>query len=230
MTALRSLGRGVGTTVRAAIYTVVGTVVVALVIGIATAAHVWAYARQDDRSTADTILVLGAAQYNGTPSQWFEARLDHARELYDDGVAPRIVTVGGKQEGDVYTEAQAGAMYLAEQGVPEEDISQVGEGADTLESAEAFGRTADAEGWGSAVVVTDPSHSLRATDMVRDQGVSAHGSPTRQGPAVSGRQEQVDSILHETGGLLYYKATHRGGDDYSFDDSTAAKIVGRDRN
>ena len=229
MAALKSLGRGVGTTVRGLIYAIVGTVVVALVIGLAPAAHVWAYARQDDRSSADTILVLGAAQYNGTPSQWFEARLDHARDLYEAGVAPRIVTVGGKQEGDAYTEAQAGGMYLVDRGVPQQDITEITEGADTLESAEAFGRRAHDEGWGSVVVVTDPSHSLRATDMVRDQGISAHGSPTRQGPAVSGRQEQVDSILHETGGLLYYKATHRGGGDYSFDDSTAAKLVGRDR-
>lgn len=215
MTVWKNLGSAVGAGIRGLLYMIVGTIVVALVITLVTAGHVWAYARQDDRGEADTILVLGAAQYNGTPSNWFAARLDHAADLYNDGVAPRIVTVGGKLDGDVYTEAEAGERYLEDKGVPASDISTIVHGSDTLESAELFGDEADKEGWGSVVVVTDPAHSLRATDMVRDQGVSAHASPTRTGPAVSGRQAQLDSILHETGGLLYYRVTRNGGDDYT---------------
>lgn len=215
MTVWRNLGNAIGVGLRGLIYMIVGTVVVSLVIALATAGHVWAYARQDNRGHADTILVLGAAQYNGTPSQWFAARLDHAAELYRDGVAPRIVTVGGKLDGDAYTEAQAGAKYLEDKGIPGVGITAVDGGSDTLESAELFGQRAEQEGWGSTVVVTDPAHSLRATDMVRDQGISAHSSPTRTGPAVSGREAQIDSILHETGGLLYYRVTREGGGDYT---------------
>lgn len=218
MTVVKTLGRAAGAGVRGLLYMITGTVVIALVIALVTAGHVWAYARQDHRGDADTILVLGAAQYNGTPSKWFAARLDHAADLYDAGVAPRIVTVGGKLEGDAYTEAQAGAMYLEDKGVPAADITAVGEGNDTLESAVAFGDTAEDKGWGSSVVVTDPAHSLRATEMVRDQGLSAHASPTRTGPAVSGRDSQIDSILHETGGLLYYRVTRDSGGDYTVSD------------
>ena len=103
MTVWKNLGSAVGAGIRGLLYMIVGTIVVALVITLVTAGHVWAYARQDDRSEADTILVLGAAQYNGTPSNWFAARLDHAADLYNDGVAPRIVTVGGMLAGDAYT-------------------------------------------------------------------------------------------------------------------------------
>lgn len=198
---------------------VVGTVVIAIVLTLATAAHVWAYARQDDRTQADTILVLGAAQYNGTPSQWFAARLDHAVDLYEEGVSGHITTIGGKLEGDVYTEAEAGADYLREQGVPDEAITEINEGADTLGSAEAFAPVAEENGWDRVLVVTDPNHSLRATSMVGDQGVDAHASPTRQGPAVSSRKEQLDAIIHETGGLMYYRATEEGGGDYTVDES-----------
>ncbi|AWT26525.1 MULTISPECIES: YdcF family protein [Corynebacterium] len=218
MTVLRTLGSMLGAGIRGLLYMITGTVVVALLIAVVTAGHVWAYARQDDQGRADTILVLGAAQYNGTPSKWFAARLDHAADLYASGVAPRIVTVGGKLAGDAYTEAQAGASYLEGRGVPASDISAVGEGSDTLESAVAFADTAESQGWGSTVVVTDPAHSLRATEMVRDQGVSAHASPTRTGPAVSGREAQLDSILHETGGLLYYRVTRNSGGDYTVND------------
>lgn len=197
---------------------VVGTVVIAIVLTLATAAHVWAYARQDDRTQADTILVLGAAQYNGTPSQWFAARLDHAVDLYEEGVSPHITTIGGKLEGDVYTEAEAGADYLREQGVPDEAITEINEGADTIGSAEAFAPVAEENGWDRVLVVTDPNHSLRATNMVGDQGVDAHASPSRQGPAVSSRKEQLDAIIHETGGLMYYRATEEGGGDYTVDE------------
>ena len=63
-------------------------------------------------------MVLGSAQYNGVPSSIFEARLEHAIALYEDGVAPVIVTVGGKADGDQFTEAEAGRDYLANAGVP----------------------------------------------------------------------------------------------------------------
>src|SRR5690242_16953394 len=59
----------------------------ALVVG-GTGFRVWLVARGDDRSSADVVLVLGAAQYDGTPSQVLEARLRHAKNLFDQGVAP----------------------------------------------------------------------------------------------------------------------------------------------
>ena len=58
-------------------------------------------------------MVLGAAQYDGTPSPVLRQRLDHALDLYQDGVAPKIVLTGAKQPGDRFTEAFAGYRYLA---------------------------------------------------------------------------------------------------------------------
>ena len=214
MQAIHTFGRGVAATVsflyRSFVYVVIGTVLVAAVIATATAAHVWAYARQDAHPASDTIFVLGAAQYDGEPSKWLQARLDQAADLYEEGVAPTIVTVGGSQDGDRYTEAQAGKMYLVdERGVPSDAVVELNTGVDTLTSAEAFGQLAQESGWQSSVVVTDPGHSLRATRMVEDQGITAEGSPTRQGPSVSSRAAQVSSILHETGGLLFYEGVER---------------------
>ena len=172
-----------------------------------TAFQVWHFARSDDRRPADTIFVLGAAQYDGNPSNWFASRLNHAAKLYEEGVAPTIVTVGGKAEGDEFTEAESGKNYLVENfDIPESAVVSVAEGADTLASAKAFAEVAKENGWQSSVVVTDPAHSLRATRMVRDQGMNAWASPTRQGPSVFTRSSQFNSILHETLGMLYYEA------------------------
>ena len=47
-----------------------------------TFAQVWWTSRQDSGASADAIVVMGAAQWNGRPSPVLKARLDHAVELY----------------------------------------------------------------------------------------------------------------------------------------------------
>ena len=56
-------------------------VLMALIVVGGTAVRVWQVARIDDYSPADAIVVLGAAQYSGTPSTVFEARLSQAASL-----------------------------------------------------------------------------------------------------------------------------------------------------
>lgn len=210
-----TLAYGCSVAIRSFVYVILGTVLVAALIAGATAVHVWSFARSDARPVSDTIFVLGAAQYDGVPSQWLAARLDQAATLYEEGAAPTIVTVGGSKPGDRFTEAEAGKNYLVEErGVPAEAIVEVKEGVDTLTSAKAFKRYAEDYGWNSAIVVSDPAHSLRATTMVSDQGFDASGSPTRQGPSVGSRSAQLASILHETGGLLYYEGVERERDNF----------------
>ncbi|WP_460363194.1 YdcF family protein [Actinocorallia lasiicapitis] len=166
--------------------------------------RVWYEARQDHHPKSDAIIVLGAAQYNGVPSDYLRARLDHALELYREGVAPVIVTVGGKQMGDRTTEAASGEVYLTGKGVPAGSVVALETGSDTLTSMKAVGKEYRTRGWKTGVVVTDPWHSLRSDKMARDNGIRAVSSPTRSGPSVQTRDTQFHSIVRETGGYLYY--------------------------
>jgi uncharacterized SAM-binding protein YcdF (DUF218 family) len=187
---------------------VVGAAVLSFLLLItSTALAIWWNARLDARPASDAIVVLGSAQYNGVPSSIFQARLEHAKALFDDGVAPVIVTVGGKAAGDQFTEAEAGEEYLAEAGVPSDALLAVPEGADTLESMRAVSAAFDENGWRSAVLVTDPWHVMRAQRMAQDAGIDAQSSPTRQGPAVQTRTTQFRYILRETAAYLLYRAT-----------------------
>ena len=182
--------------------------VVLLVVG-GTAASVWWTARQDDRPTSDAILVLGASQFDGRPSSVFKARLQHARALYEDGVAPRVITVGGGRQGDRTTEAEAGAAFLRARDV---EVVAVPEGRNTLQSVRAVEDLMQDQGWQTAVVVTDPWHSLRARTMARDAGIDAETSPTRSGPSVRTRGTQIRYIARETLAYLYYRALGRSGE------------------
>ena len=193
-------GRLVGRLAGAAITAVL------LLVG-STGLAIWWTARQDARPSSDAIVVLGSAQYNGVPSSIFEARLEHAITLYEDGVAPVIVTVGGRAAGDEFTEAEAGREYLANSGVSADALLAVPEGVDTLESMRAVAAAFGERGWQNAVVVTDPWHALRAERMAEDSGIEAESSPTRQGPAVQTRATQFRYIVRETAAYLLYRAT-----------------------
>ena len=180
-----------------------------LVVG-GTAGSIWWTARGDARPSSDVILVLGASQFDGRPSSVLEARLEHAKRLYEQGVAPRVVTVGGGRPGDRFTEAQAGRAYLREHGVDE--VVAVGTGRNTLQSLEAAAELFAEEGWTSAVLVTDPWHSLRSRSMAREQGIEAVTSPTRAGPSVRTRGTQARYIARETAAFLYWKVFGRSSE------------------
>ncbi|MFC7613689.1 YdcF family protein [Actinokineospora soli] len=188
---------------------------VLLVFG--TAFRVWQVARIDDRDKADVVVVLGAAQYSGKPSKVLEARLRQAKALYDQDVAEYVVTSGGRQEGDRFTEAEAGRNWLMKRGVPGDRIIDVGQGNDTLGTLKAVAVEVKKRGWSTAVIVSDPWHSLRARTMAGDAGLDAWTSPTHTGPIVQTRETQAKYILRETAALLYYRATKAGADRIAID-------------
>jgi vancomycin permeability regulator SanA len=198
--------------VKLAVKILAATLALVLLVLLGTATRVWWFARQDDHRVSDAIVVLGAAQFNGRPSSVFTARLVHARDLYQLKVAPRIVTVGGNRVGDQYTEASAGKAWLTQHGVPAARIVAVGTGSDTLTSLKAVEHRMQQGSWSTAVIVTDPWHSLRARAMATDQGIDAAMSPTRQGPAVRQRSTEIRYIARETLAYLYYKVFKKSVD------------------
>lgn len=201
---------------RAVTWVLVIALLSCLVIPGFIAFRVWHVARVDDRTPADAIVVLGAAQYNGVPTPVFQARLEHAALLFDEGVAPQIITVGGSQPGDLYTEAGSGRAYLTSLGVPPEVILAVETGTNTEGSLDAVAQTVRDQGGQSVVLVSDPTHSYRSRMMARDAGLDAWTSPTRHGPAVWTRENQIMSIIRETGAVLWYQYHRIVGSEVDF--------------
>ena len=179
----------------------------AFLVVASTALAIWWTARQDSRPASDAIVVLGSAQYNGVPSSIFEARLEHAIALYEDGVAPVIVTVGGKADGDQFTEAEAGRDYLADAGSRRTRCSPSRRAWTPWRACGWSPRPSRSGAGRTAVLVSDPWHAMRAERMAEDAGMEAESSPTRQGPAVQTRATQFRYILRETAAYLLYRAT-----------------------
>lgn len=192
--------------VRLAVRLVVAVVLLALLVGGVTAFRVVQAGRTDDARTADVLVVLGAAQFDGRPQEYLVARLQHARQLYRSGTATHVLTLGGKQPGDRFTEGEAGKTWLVDHGIPAKDVVAVGEGGDTLSSVKAAAEVMEKNGWTSAVVVTDPWHELRSTTMLRDQGIAVYGSPTPTGPSHGGLSVVTRYVARETVAYLAYEA------------------------
>jgi uncharacterized SAM-binding protein YcdF (DUF218 family) len=163
------------------------TLVVVLILVafyLVTFIQVWRAADADDRDNTQAIIVLGAAQYDGRPTDVFAARLDHAAKLWKAGVAPTIVVTGGKLPGDRFTEAGAGAEYLHELGVPDDAILRETTGSSSWESLAASARFLQERGIHDVTLVSDPFHSLRIQLIAEELGFDASTSPTRSSPIV----------------------------------------------
>jgi len=132
----------------------------------------------DDREAADAIVVLGAAQYDGEPSPVFARRLDHAFSLWQEGLAPLVVTTGSKQAGDRVTEGFAGFEYLRYAGMPEDALLVVTDGASTWEQLAATARQLRRLELATVLLVSDPYHSLRLLQIAGEVGLEAEVSST----------------------------------------------------
>lgn len=207
----------------------VGMVLFALVVGyyFVSLWQVWSAGRSDQSRQVDAIVVMGAAQYDGTPSPQLAARLDHVVELWPRGLAPIVVVTGGKLPGDRFTEAQASANYLIERGVPESAIVMENQGATTFESLERVAVMLNARLGGSAsagvstgidtddaaasvaepsvLVVTDPYHTLRSRLTAQEVGLTSYVSPTNSSVVTGARS--FERHIWEAGGVSIGRLT-----------------------
>ncbi len=138
--------------------------------------QVWSTGRADQARSVDAIVVMGAAQYDGRPSPQLAARLDHAVELWNEGLASLVIVTGGNQLGDRFTEASASASYLVDRGVTASAIALENAGTTTYESLERA-RTLVGDSVDTVLIVTDPYHALRSMLTADEVGFTAYVSP-----------------------------------------------------
>ncbi len=159
-------------------------------------------AAQDTESNVDALVVLGAAQYDGTPSPVFQSRLDHALQLYNAGRAPLIIVSGGKQVGDTYSEAVSGKKYLMNNKVPESVIVTDENSFSTKQNLTRVKDIVDDRSINSLIIVSDPFHMFRALHIARGLQLTVFGSPTRTSPISENRLVEFKYVAREV--LLSY--------------------------
>jgi uncharacterized SAM-binding protein YcdF (DUF218 family) len=165
-----------------------------------------------DVSKSDAIVVLSAwAKPPGELNESGLRRTLAAGRLYRAGVAPVVVVTGGRptseDEGDAL---DACVRLLEELGVPRSAITVEDQSANTHESAVNVARLASARSWTRLAIVTDDTHMRRARLAFVHERLQVSSEPTRMwqilGERPTVRLAKLGAVVHEYGGLLYYRA------------------------
>jgi uncharacterized SAM-binding protein YcdF (DUF218 family) len=152
-----------------------------LIYYLVTLVQVWLTSRRYDPVSAQAIVVMGSAQYNGVPSPDLRARLDQALVLFQEHYAHLIVCTGSREPGDHYTESEVGKAYLISKGVPAGDVLTVG-GRDSWTNLALAASQLVPRGLRDVLIVTDPFHEDRSMAIATDVGLVPHPTPTQTSP------------------------------------------------
>ena len=161
-------------------------------------AAVLLYSWMDQAQPADSIVVLGAAQYDGRPSPVLRARLDHGIDLWKQKMGKILVLTGGRGYGDTTSEAAVGRTYARKQGVPDTVIFLEDKGRTTRESMLGVAEILEKRGNRTAILVSDPFHMLRLSITGRRFGMIPYTSPTRTSPISPNREKRWRYMLGES--------------------------------
>jgi uncharacterized SAM-binding protein YcdF (DUF218 family) len=155
--------------------------------------------------TADAIVVFGAAEYAGRPSPVLRARLDHAFDLFSQGIAPVVITTGGAASDPKFSEGGVGRDYLEHRGIPERSLIAETQGSDTAQSAVRVAVIMRANGLHSCVAVSDAYHVFRIKRLLEHEGVGPVYVAPRPDSRPHGVMQRAYAVMREASSYLLWK-------------------------
>jgi uncharacterized SAM-binding protein YcdF (DUF218 family) len=148
--------------------------------------------------------VFGAAQYDGHPSPVFRARLDHAFELFQQHLAPVVLTTGGSGSDPSFSEGGVGHDYLVRRGIPESSVIAETQATDTAESAKRLAVIMRENHMGSCIAVSDAYHVFRIRNLLEREGIRVYVSPRPDSRPHSVWQKGA-ALLRESASFMLWK-------------------------
>lgn len=158
-----------------------------VLVACALAGAVHQYGLTDHRQPADVIIVLGSGLLrNNQPGPALVRRSVQAAALYQDGIAGMIICTGGLTAGRTRSEADGCRQVLEAEGVPRDAIILEERSRSTQENADYADEIMRANGWATAVIISDGYHLLRAQWIFSEAGMTVYTTPTATRPRMSG--------------------------------------------
>ncbi len=153
--------------------------------------------RKQELVPAQAIVVFGAAEYDGRPSPVFRARLDHANELFRQGLAPVVITTGGAAADPKYSEGGVGHDYLMRKGVAESALIAETQASNTAESAARVAVIMRANHMDQCIAVSDAYHMFRIRKLLEHEGMRVLLAPRADSKPKSAWQRTL-AIMRES--------------------------------
>jgi uncharacterized SAM-binding protein YcdF (DUF218 family) len=181
-----------------------------LVVGLATflivaGIRISSEGSRQELHPADAIVVFGAAEYSGHPSPVLRARLDHALELFNKGLAPVIITTGGAAADPTFSEGGVGRDYLMRHGIPEKDLIAETQASDTAQSAVRVAVIMRTNGLHSCIAVSDAYHVFRIKRVLEHEGIGPVYEAPRPDSRPHGVLPRLYAVLREACSYLVWK-------------------------
>jgi uncharacterized SAM-binding protein YcdF (DUF218 family) len=165
--------------------------------------------RPHELRPADAIIVFGAAEYDGRPSPVYRARLDHAYDIFRQGVAPIVITTGGAAADPNFSEGGVGHDYLMRRGIPEMALIAETQASDTSESAQRVAVIMRANHLKTCIAVSDAYHVFRIRKMLEHEALQVYVAPRADSRPKSFWQ-RGSAILRESASYLVWWLGVRG--------------------
>lgn len=167
-------------------------------------ALIYSYSYIDNKEAVDAIVVLGASQWNGEPSPVFQARLNHAYELYNDKYAPLIILTGGVGDNERVSESSVGKQYLNHRGIDKEKILIEEKSRTSWQSLKNVAEIVQEREIDSIVLVSDGFHMMRLKKMANDLKIDNFISPAKNSPISKNQFIKFKYVTREAFVFLMY--------------------------
>ncbi len=164
---------------------------------------------QQEIRPADVIVVFsGGVGESGQADESYQERVKQAIELYNQGLAPKILFISGFTR--TFHEADLMVALAKNLGIPASDLSTEILVTNTYDYVLQVRETARRKGWHRLLLVTSPYHTRRADLTFRRNApeltvfqapVSESGYYARSEPVTL---RKIRGVLHEFLGLFYY--------------------------
>jgi uncharacterized SAM-binding protein YcdF (DUF218 family) len=133
------------------------------------------------------------------------ARLDHAFDIFQQGIAPVVITTGGAASDPRFSEGGVGRDYLMRRGIPERNLIAETQGSDTAQSAARVAVIMRANGLHSCVAVSDAYHVFRIKRLLEHEGIAPVYVAPRPDSRPHNVVQRVYAILREASSYLLWK-------------------------
>jgi uncharacterized SAM-binding protein YcdF (DUF218 family) len=142
------------------------------------AKDIYSFSLTSSVAPADAAVVMGATVFRDRPSPVFRERINHAIDLYQQGLVQYIIFTGGLAGNDELAESEAARNYAIAQGVPAEHIFIETESYNSCLNLVKAKRIMEENDLDQALIVSDPLHMKRAMWLAESIGLEALSSPT----------------------------------------------------
>lgn len=150
---------------------IVGILTVNFCVVLSTKSRIISIDEAKDLTDVDCILVLGAGVYGNKPRPMLEDRILTGIELYNNGVAKKIIMSGDHGQED-YDEVNVMKSYAIDEGINSSDIFMDHAGFSTYDSIYRLKEIFEVD---KVVIVTQEYHLYRALYIAKELEIEAYG-------------------------------------------------------